>query len=806
MEKIYIIICVFFAVTLNSYAQNKTSLNGVITDQNTGESLIGVSVYFPDLKTSSLTDTNGRYEFENLPKTKLLLQISYLGYQQIIEVIDLSTSSTQNFMMKESVTELGEVAITGLSKAAEIKRTPSPISVVTSKQLKQSTATNIIDALTTQPGISQVTTGVGISKPVIRGLGYNRVLVINDGIRQEGQQWGDEHGIEIDEYAVHRVEVLKGPATLVFGSDAMAGVINMQPKPTLPKGSIKGSILTNYQTNNGLVGGSLDLGGNQNDIVWDLRYSRKESHAYKNKWDGYVLNSGFKENALSGMIGVNKAWGYTHLNFSKYNFKPGIIDGHRDIITGQFIKSQVLNDTTTTEVIANKSDFKSYQPSIPYQNINHYKWVLNSHFYLGKGSLKTTFGWQQNQRQEFEEVHSPDEYGLYFFMNTFNYDVHYNFSTQNNIDFSFGINGMYQNSQNKGSEFAIPDYELFDFGLFYLGKKSWEKWTLSGGLRYDYRTLDGKDLWVDADFERTFDPDLYSEHLFESFRRAYKGLSGNIGATYQFSNHLYTKFNFSKGFRAPNIAETSAHGVHEATSQYFIGNPELKLENSYQVDYAFGINSEHVTLEADLFYNQIQNYIFYEKLQSQPGIDSLSDGFQTFKYTQGNAHLYGGEITIDIHPHPLDWIHFENSFSYLMAVQPHQPDSSRYLPFSPAPKWHSEIRINSKNIGNHLTNSYFRVSMDKYFNQNHFYKAYDTETFTPGYTLLNIGLGSDITKDKRTLFSIYISANNITNSAYQSHLSRLKYLDRNNLTGRQGVYNMGRNFSFKLIIPFEITN
>ncbi|HRD42679.1 MAG TPA: TonB-dependent receptor plug domain-containing protein, partial [Ferruginibacter sp.] len=130
--------------------------------------------------------------------------------------------------------------------AAQRNRTPSPISVITAIQLKQSSATNIIDALATQPGISQITTGSSISKPVIRGLGYNRVVVVNDGIRQEGQQWGDEHGIEIDQYSVNRVEVLKGPASLAYGSDAMAGVINMLPAPTLPEGTIKGNALANH--------------------------------------------------------------------------------------------------------------------------------------------------------------------------------------------------------------------------------------------------------------------------------------------------------------------------------------------------------------------------------------------------------------------------------------------------------------------------------------------------------------------------------------------------------------------------------
>lgn len=789
------------ATTVNLYAQKNTSLSGKITDQKTGEALIGVSIYFPDLKIGDITDTAGHYQINKLPKSKLIIEINYIGYQKIVQQIDLTTTSVQNFVMKEAVTELGEVVVTGLSKATKRNRAPAPISVITPIQLKQSAASNIIDALATQPGISQITTGSGISKPVIRGLGYNRVVVVNDGIRQEGQQWGEEHGIEIDQYGINRVEVLKGPASLAYGSDAMAGVINMLPTPTLPEGKIKGNILANYQTNNGLIGGSLNLGGNQKGIVWDIRYSQKAAHAYQNKYDGYVFNSGFKENALGAMLGVNKSWGYAHLNFSKYNLTPGIVEGERDAVTGQFIKPIAINDSTVDEVIASNSDFKSYKPFVPYQKTHHYKIVSNNYFYLAKGSLKATLGWQQNQRQEYKDVLAPKEYGLYFFMNTINYDFLYNYTTENNFDLSVGTNGMYQNSKNKGSEFLIPDYNLFDFGLFSIAKKSWDKWTLSGGLRYDIRNQHGKDLWLDEDGNKTETPDANSEHLFTTFHSKFQGISGSIGTTYQINDKLYTKLNFSKGFRAPNIAEISANGVHEGTSQYIIGSHNLKSENSYQLDYAFGIHSEHLTLETDLFYNHISNYTFLEKMQNHDGSDLLTEGHQTFRYTQGNAHLYGGEITLDIHPHPLDWLHFENSFSYVQSIQANQPDSMKYLPFTPAPKLHSELRATAKKLGKLLANSYVKIGVDNYFNQNHIYEAFGTETATPGYTLLNAGIGTDVVAKKGTLFSMYISANNLTNIAYQSHLSRLKYLEENNATGRMGVFNMGRNFSFKLIVP-----
>lgn len=801
-----LLIAVCAATITTSYAIGKTTLTGKITDHKTGEALAGVSIYFPDLKTGTTSGIDGTYKIENLPQTKALVQISFIGYKLIAEQIDLAAITTKDFALDESVAELNEVVVTGLSKSAEKNRTPTPITTISSIQLKQLSATNIIDAIATQPGVSQVTTGSGISKPVIRGLGYNRVVVVNDGIRQEGQQWGDEHGIEIDEYGVNRVEILKGPASLAYGSDAMAGVINMLPAPTLPDGKIQGNLLANYQTNNGQIGGSLNLAGNQNGFIWDIRYSNKMAHAYQNKYDGYVFNSGYKENNFGGILGLNKSWGYAHLHFSLYNLTPGIVEGERDSATGSFIKPIAENDTTEGTAIATSTDFHDYTPFTPYQKIHHYKAVLNNSFILGDGSLKVVIGWQQNQRQEYADILEEGQYGLYFFMNTINYDVRYILPDKNNLNISFGANGMYQNSQNKGTEFLIPDYNLFDIGIFAIAKKSWKKLDVSGGLRYDSRNEHGQDLWLDSNGEETETPDETSLHQFSLFNSTYQGISGSIGAAYQFNEKVFTKFNVSKGFRAPNIAEISANGVHEGTVNYIIGDPALKPENSFQLDYALGLNAHHITAEADLFYNYINSFIYLQKLNSVSGGDSLSDGFSTFKYTSGNANLFGGEITIDIHPHPLDWLHFENSFSYVQSVQQHQPDSMKYLPFTPAPKFSSELRANKKKLGKWFNNAYMKFGLDYYFDQNHFYAAFGTETATKGYTLLNLGVGTDVVSKSRTLFSLYITANNLADVAYQSHLSRLKYEAVNNVTGRTGVYNMGRNFSIKLIVPVDFKN
>jgi iron complex outermembrane recepter protein len=783
----------------------KATLTGKITDKTTRKPIPGVTVYIPDLKTGAVTDTGGTYQIENLPQTKVLVQVSFIGYNLVAEYIDLTATTVKDFELLESITELKEIVVTGLSKAAESNRTPTPISTIPPLQLLETSATNIIDAIARQPGVSQITTGTGISKPVIRGLGYNRVATINDGIRQEGQQWGDEHGIEIDEYSVNKVEILKGPASLTYGSDAMAGVINMLSAPTLPEGAMQGRILANYQTNNGLYGYSANLGGNHKGFLWDFRYSNRMAHAYQNKYDGYVLNSVFRENSVHGMVGLNKSWGYTHLNFSAYNLMPGIVEGERDSATGKFIKPVALNDSTESFESATEQDCKSYTPETPYQKIHHYKAILNSNFVLKDGSLKSSFGFQQNQRQEYGDILMKDHYGLYFLLNTLNYDLRYNFPERKDLNISTGINGMQQNSQNKGNEFLIPDYRLFDFGLFLIAKKSMGKLDISAGLRYDTRNVTGKDLYLNSLGEEVSNTDTSSFRQFAAFSSNFTGISGSIGATWQLSEKVYTKLNFSRGFRAPNIAEISANGTHEGSINYIIGDPDLKAENSFQLDYAVGLNAMHISGEIDLFTNFINNYIFLSKLQGVNGWDSITDGFSTFRYASGDAQIFGGEFSLDIHPHPLDWLHFENSISYVQSVQKNQPDSAKYLPFTPAPRLTSELRASRKKLGKSLANAYTKFEVEVNLAQNHFYAAFNTETATPGYTLLNFGIGADVMAGAKTLFSIYISANNLTDVAYQSHLSRLKYAAENNVTGRSGVFNMGRNFSLKIVVPLDLS-
>ena len=681
---------------------------------------------------------------------------------------------------------LNEVTVTGVTGDTKLKHATAPVSIVTPQILKATASTNIIDAIAHQPGVSQLTTGGSISKPIIRGLGYNRVVVMSEGVRQEGQQWGDEHGVEVDGSSVGSVEILKGPASLMYGSDAMAGVVILHAQPTLAEGELKGNISTEYQTNNGLFNYSLQMAGNQKGFVWDARYSDKMAHAYKNKYDDYVPGSQFRERAGRLMLGLNKGWGHSRLTWTAYHLTPGIVEGERDAETGELEHEEGWTG-------------HQYSKTLPFQQVKHYKVVWDNSLNLSSGYLKAIIGYQQNRRQEFEE--EMDEYELYFKLHTLTYDLRYVTNEFNGWKLSTGIGGMYQKSGNEGEEYLIPDYRLFDFGFYATATKSLgDNWTLNGGLRYDHRRLHGYELMEDG-YVR-----------FANFSRHFNGVTGSIGAVCNINEHFNIRLNLARGFRTPNMSELASNGVHEGSLRYEIGNQDLKAEYSMQADLGLEFTSQYVSAQLALFANRIDNYIFTHRLAEE-----IEEGYLTYVYTQGDARLLGFEAGVDLHP--VHSVHFSNTFSYVDAQQMHADPGTKYLPFTPAPKWASELKWelfhHSHTTVNHhhttdaahrsvLNNLYIAAGLDCYLKQSHIYSADDTETVTPGYALLNLSAGTDIQVKGKKIAELYITADNLLNKAYQNHLSRLKYADENVVTGRRGVYNMGRNITFKLVVPISM--
>jgi iron complex outermembrane receptor protein len=408
-------------------------------------------------------------------------------------------------------------------------------------------------------------------------------------------------------------------------------------------------------------------------------------------------------------------------------------------------------------------------------------------------------------RREYAEVLNPDEVELYFKLTTWNGDVKYLFPEFNGWNLSAGISSQYQTNSNHGKEFLIPEYSMSDLGGFVFGQKDFGLLLISGGLRYDVRSLESDALYLDSNELPATEANA-AETKFAPFGRTFSNLSASIGASYKAADAFTLRANLATGFRVPNLSELSSNGKHEGTFRYENGNPALSPERSVQADAGLSFNSEHMSFDIDGFYNSISDYVYLEKLNSYAGGDSIidpTDPAAVFNFVQGNASLYGGEISMDIHPHPYDWLHFENSFSYVRGTQSGQPDSMSNLPFMPAPKFQSEIRAQFASYKS-MRNCYAKVEGEYFFTQENAYVAYGTETATDSYFLMNAGIGSEFAGGDNKIFcKVYLSVNNLLDTKYQSHLSRLKYAPVNPVTGKQGVFSPGRNVSLRVVVPME---
>lgn len=799
-----ILLALVFLVTGSATLHGQNRLRGKITEEDKKTPVIGAAVYIHDLKRGVLSDTAGRFSIPDLPAGTFVIEARCIGYSTQTLRVTISGETTVQFVLPHAATEISEVTVTGTSAATQRRFNPVPVSTLNINDIRQSAATNVVAALGQLPGVTNVSTGAAISKPVIRGLGYNRVLVLNDGIRQEGQQWGDEHGVEIDGNSVEKVEVIKGPGSLMYGSDALAGVVNFISTDPVEQGRISGLFESMYQTNSGLYNVSAMNQGNIKGFTWLARVSQKQAGDFSNRYDGKVYNSGFNEFNVNGYFGLSKSWGYSYLRFSSFDQHIGLVEGERDSL-GHFVKQQVINDSTVEAVTVSDADLSGYHLDIPRQHIRHLRVQSDSKFFIGKQSIATSFAFQQNTRSEFGDPLAPTTTELQFLLNTINYDVKWFLPDYGGWQTALGIGGMQQQNTNKGEEQLIPDYNLFDAGIFAVTQKTFSRFHLAFGLRVDNRSLHGEGLYLDSLDQQVSDPSLATTVKFTDFKRSFTSLSGSVGGSYRIAPHLVGKLNAARAFRAPTFSELAANGRHEGTFRYELGNTMLKPETGLQFDAGLVFDRDHFSVEANAFGGVIDNFIFLHKLAAANGGDSIPDPLNSapaFKYVQGNAQRFGGELAVDFHPHPLDWLHFENAFSIVEATLAGQSDSMKYLPFTPAPRFRSELRTSFGKAGKYMRTTFVKFDVQYVFPQNKVYSAFGTETATPAYTLLDAAAGATfVTAKGKTLFTLTVNAENLADAVYQDHLSRLKYAPENLFTGRSGIYAPGRNFSFRLTVP-----
>jgi len=742
-------------------------------------------------------------------------------------VIPDSGTSRGKTMDPVKFSELNQAVVTGVSKATLIRENPLPVQVISTRQIEQTAGNNVIDALSKNAlGLDAVKTGPNVSKPFINGLGYNRVLTLFDGMRVETQQWGDEHGVPVDDYNVEKAEVIRGPASLLFGSDAIAGVVSLfPPVPGDKDRRLKVRYLSEYQSNNGLIGNALRLSFCGLCWLWAVRGSERIARNYNNPIDGRVYNTGFRTVNASALLGYQGENGYTRLNFTLYDNLQGIPDGSRDSLSRKFTCQiheaegenalQPVHDDIKDRPVVSDRALKSYSLSPLHQRIQDYRLYIDNFYRVGAGDLKLLLGAEQNVRREYDHPTAPRQAGMYVRLTTVNYSVRYNIPSFSNIEPSLGVNGMYQRNRNlDATDFPIPDYHLLDFGTYGYAKWKHGKWAVAGGIRYDQRNENGKVMYTKPDpvtgfYRQAPLQDSAGGTLqFPAFALFFRGLSGSIGMTYRPNAHLNLKANIGRGYRAPNITEIASNGLDPGAHIVYEGNLHFQPEFSLQEDIGLEGAFDNWSGGISIFNNHLQHYIYETQAVDQAGNPIvIIPGNKTFQYQQTTAQLYGMDASITIHPEKWKGFNFESRFSIvygfnLNPLYKHQGVEGAYLPFIPPARLLSGISQDIDTRSKLIPLVTVKTEMDYNSAQHRYLGLYNTEKPTPAYTMINTYAHANIRLREKQTLQVHVQVNNVFNTAYQSHLSRLQYFEYYSASpnGHLGIYDMGRNICLRMIL------
>ena len=731
MKKIIPILLLGFSAML--HAQN--SVSGTVTDAQ-NKPLKGVTITAPEIHKGTTTDENGKYTLNNLPNGNLKLSFSFIGFAIQNKTIFLEQKETTlDISLEEKAFQMDEVIVSTAFNKLQSQNVMK-VEHASMKSLQQKGTATLIEGLATIPGVSQVSTGTSIGKPVIRGLSGNRVLVYSQGVRIENQQFGDEHGLGLNDAGVESVEVIKGPASLLYGSDALGGVLYFNPEKFADAHTFKANFSQKLFSNTLGSNTSLVLKTSTANWKFSARASYNTHSDYEIPDGDRITNTRFNESDFKTGIGFSNA---KFSSVFRYNFNKLDLG----------IPENGVAEQTTTK----KTDY-------PKQGVFNHLLSWNTIVYLKKSKLDIDLGYIDNDRSEFEDSNVAV---LHMKLRTFNYDAKFHLPKFGKVESILGVQGMHQTNTNSGEEYLIPDATTNDFGVFGTFNYEWKSNVIQAGLRYDNRKINTSAFGISGE-----------EGSFDAINKSYDSFNAALGYKTKWQENLTFRLNLASGFRAPNLAELTSNGVHEGTNRYEIGNASLKTEQNIQTDVNLEYNTDHFEFFVNGFYNHINHYIY-----AAPA-GTVLDGNEVFDYIQNNAMLFGGEIGFHIHPHPLDWLHLESSFENVTGKK----ENGDYLPLIPANNWNNTIRTEF-NIKKWLTDGFATLNVTHTFNQD---QVSGFETKSNDYTLVNLGFGGKVHIGK-TAFDINLNGNNLFNKTYIAHLSRLK---------TDGIPNIGRTIVFGL--------
>ncbi|MFK5856377.1 MAG: TonB-dependent receptor [Bacteroidota bacterium] len=754
MKKRYFIFAILILISISGSAQNYVS--GIVTDKNNGEPLIGVNVQINEISKGAITNNNGSYNIDDLPNGELIIQFSYVGFKTTYKKIFISGKNILlDIAMDIMVIEGQEVVISGNFTSTQHDNTVK-ISTISAMELSQSIAPSLIEAIAEVPGVDFISKGPGIGTPVIRGLSLSNILFLNNGVPMKNYQFSANHPYMIDENGVERIEIIKGPASLIYGSGAVGGVINLIGEPIAKNGTIEGDVVIKYFGNTSGIESNIGIKGNKNGFFWGLRGGLNSNKDYIQGDGKFAPNTRFNRNNIKIVTG---------LITKKASFK--IIYQYNEDKLGLAVEPAITLVTTNNRI-----------NEVWYQSLKNHFIISQNKLFLGNLKLELDLSYQNNNRQLFGSELTPVFMLVDMTLQTFSYRLKSTYSVNEDFKVIVGVQGMFQNNKNYDApDHVIPDANIWDISFYGLGQYNFgDKVILEAGMRFSH-----KNIYVplqevsDHDHKKT---QLADEDFIE-FNGNYNNLSVSIGSTIKFTEQLLLRLNLASAFRSPNIAELTQNGMHG--TRFELGNPDLVTQRNTEADIGFHIHTTHTSFDLSAFYNNVDNYIYLS-----PTTDTTSHGELIYMYKQTPSFLYGGEALIHLHPHPIHWLHIKASYSYVIGKQ----QSGDYLPFIPAQRLKFEFKT-TKNKFHIFKNIYLLAGIQFILPQN---QPSPFELSSPGYSLINIGFGTNV-KFNNQVVSFNVNVSNLLDVEYIDHLSTLRELN---------IMDMGRSINFRISLPFSI--
>lgn len=743
------------------------TFTGEVFDDITKQRLSFATIFIRELKQGTACDSTGAFKIQSLCAGAYTIDCSSIGYEKSTIRLRIEKDVTLNFYLEPVITTMGEVVVHD-KKTDERVLISQTQADVRGENLTQVRGTTLGESLRSIAGVYVLQSGPSIFKPVIHGLHSNRVLIFNNGVRQEGQQWGSEHAPEIDPFIASTLTVVKGAASVQYGSDAIGGVILVAPAALPDQPGVHGEF--------NLMGGSNNRMGVASGIVqgaftkkltglrWRVQGTYRRAGNAQTP-DYFIENTGFAEGNFSTTLGyVKKNYG-GELYYSVFNTKLGIFSGtHAESITDITAAIERTRPLTPS--------YFSYTIARPYQQVTHNLFKANAYYIFNNNSrADITFARQQNIRAEYDYVSLTGNLNpeLYLRLVTHTIDVVYKHKAFKRYSGSIGLNGITQGNVRR-YQMLIPNFRNYGGGIFYIGRWTSDRLTLEAGIRYDYRWL--RAYTVNNNTAQVITPTWNFENVTET-----------VGSSYTFSDHLSWSVNFGTAWRAPTANELLSSGVHQSAVSYEIGNPDLHSERAYNVTTSLHYQSQRLRGEFGLYENVINGYIFLKPdLQY---IHTIRGAYPTFTYTQTDARFRGIDLTASYQLYDSLSLSAKASLLYAWNKTIHD-----YLQLIPSNRYEATVRYGFNGNGL-LKQLYCSAGIAYVEKQTRVPANSDYAVPPPAYVLVNFNTGFFIPVGKQQM-NISLTANNLFNTVYRDYMDRFRYF----------TDAPGRNFMLRARILF----